>query len=112
MNDPEHPRIFANDRGVWREDQPGQPFGIEWVEICRITGYKLDCVTEVDTVLEIDFPHGHFIELNSTWDGFAAVIEAMKTKISDLDPTRFDLLTESTHEDEPVSIWEKPQTSS
>jgi hypothetical protein len=44
------PRLFADSEGVWRQDS-GKPFGIRWEEIYRVTGYKLDCVTEVDTCL-------------------------------------------------------------
>ena len=59
------PRVFADHRGVWREDKLGHPFGIEWDEIVRIGGYKLDGVTELFTVVELDDPSGHFIEMHA-----------------------------------------------
>lgn len=107
MSDPKSPRLYADDRGVWREDKPGHPFGIEWDEIYRIGGYKLDCVTEIDTVLEIDFEYGEFVELNSTWDGFDSVVETIKSKIEGIDQSRFDQLAASNPADHPVSIWER-----
>ena len=101
------PRLYADDRGVWREDQPGHPFGIEWGDIYRVGGYKLDCVDEVDTVLELDFEYGHFIELNSTWAGFESVVNALKINLDGLDPRRFDQLEASEPSDGPVEVWER-----
>ena len=50
------PKLFADERGVWREDDPGHPFGIDWDEIECVGGYKLDVITEVYTVIELDHP--------------------------------------------------------
>jgi hypothetical protein len=51
------PRIYADDRGVWLESRPGQPYGIAWDEIAGVGCYKLDGITEVYTVVELDFEY-------------------------------------------------------
>jgi hypothetical protein len=53
------PRLFADERGVWREDEPGRQSGVEWDEMTAVGGYKLSGITRVFTVVELDHPSGH-----------------------------------------------------
>lgn len=101
------PRLFADFRGVWREGNPGRASVIEWDEIIRITGYKLDGITEVYTVLELDHPSGHFMELNADWSGFAQVVDAITLQFPDIRRTWFDEINELATESPPLTVWER-----
>jgi len=100
-----YPRLFADADGVWRQDKPDRKFGIRWDEICGVMGYKLDCVTEVDTVLELEFEHGHFIELNSTWEGFADVVTAITKTIPGLPVDWFEKIETLGADDDAIVAW-------
>ena len=65
-----YPRMYADDRGVWRVDKPGQPFGIEWGEVASISASKFDGITEEYTVVELEFEFGEWLELHAAWPGF------------------------------------------
>ena len=52
------PVIVTDAEGNWRENQLGLRSGIRWDEIDRISGHKLDGITEIYTVLELDFEYG------------------------------------------------------
>jgi hypothetical protein len=76
------PRLFADDRGVWRESIPGRPSGIEWGEIYCVSGHKLDGITEISTCVVLDFEYGGFIELYDCWPGFQQVIAAITERLA------------------------------
>jgi hypothetical protein len=101
------PRLFADHRGVWREDKPGHPFGIEWDEIVRIGGYKLGGVTELFTVVELDHPSGHFIELHADWPGFAQVIDTISTRIPAIGSNWFDEINDLAVRSSPITVWHR-----
>jgi len=78
------PRLYADERGVWREDKSGRPFGIEWNEIVAVGGYKLDGITEVYMVVELDFEYGEWLELHADERGFPEVIRAITARLPDI----------------------------
>jgi hypothetical protein len=80
------PKLFADDRGVWSQPSQAQVSGIEWGEIYRISGYKLDGITEVYTVIELEFDYGEWLELNADWPGFRQVVDTISANLPDLDP--------------------------
>jgi hypothetical protein len=101
------PKLYADTRGVWREDKLGHPFGLEWHEICRISGYKSEDYSEVNTVLELDLVFGEFLELNSSWDGFDQIVAAICERIEGLQARRFKELEALTADDDAIIIWER-----
>jgi len=103
----EYPRLSADSEGVWRQDKPDRRFGINWDEIFGIVGYKLNCITTVDTVLEIEFEYGECIELNSSWDGFPDVVAAITAKIPVLRDGWFEEIETLGPGDEPIVAWRK-----
>lgn len=101
----DYPRVSADSRGVWREERPGVSSGIEWEEIHRIIGYKLDAVDETDIVLELEFEYGEFVELNDKFNGFADVVAAIGTRVPRLASDWFSRMVAASVEDDPVVLW-------
>ncbi len=84
------PRLTADSRGVWREDPPGRTHGIEWGEIYMISAMKLDTITRVDIILDLDFEWGGYVELNDEWPGFDQVIVRITEEMPGLPTDWFD----------------------
>jgi hypothetical protein len=62
------PRLHADDRGVWREDKPDRLFGIEWSEIVSVVAYRLDGITDVYTIVELDPLNGRLtLQWSEEW---------------------------------------------
>lgn len=108
MGDAE-PRLFADDRGVWREDRRGDPSGIAWDEVYRVTGHKLDGVTEVYTCIVLDWQYGEFVELYHHWPGFAQVIATITTRLSGIAPDWFERVESLSADEPPVEVWRRPE---
>jgi hypothetical protein len=66
------PKLSADREGIWRESAEGTRSGIRWDEIWRVSGYRLDTIGEIVTVIELDWEGGDFLELNDDWEGFRA----------------------------------------
>ncbi len=80
------PRLFADGRGVWRESIPGRPSGIEWGDVYRVSGHKLDGVSKIYTCVVLDFEYGKFIELYHDWSGFRQVVAAISEQLPGICP--------------------------
>jgi hypothetical protein len=103
------PRLYADDRGVWRKDKPGQSSGIDWGDIIRVGGYKLDAITEVHTVVELDHPSGHWIELYADWPGFAEVARAITTRLPDIPEAWLDKIEQLQPRQAPITVWRRAE---
>lgn len=100
-------RLFADERGVWREQTPGRPSGIEWNEVYRVSGHKIDGVTEVYTCVVLDFEYGEFIEFYEQWPGFNQVIAAITQRLPGIDPDWFQKITYLGVADPPIDVWRR-----
>jgi hypothetical protein len=67
----EETTIRTDERGVWCDAGPGRTYRIEWTEIYRVSGRKLDLIDSECITIELDFIFGEFIELNSDSSPFA-----------------------------------------
>jgi hypothetical protein len=106
----EYPRLFADDQGVWREDTPGHPSGIEWGEIDRVSGHKLDAVTQVHTCVVLDFEYGEFIEMYDTWPGFGQVVAALTEKLPGIPDDWFERIQQLDAfgpSVESIDVWQR-----
>lgn len=74
--------LFADEKGVWRKDVDNKPFGVLWDEMNRVSAYVLDCIDEVDLVVEIELESGHVFELNDKWNGFEMVMDVLSQRLS------------------------------
>lgn len=101
------PRLFADGRGVWREQTLGRPSGIEWEEVYRVSGHKLDGITEIFTCVALDFEYGEFIELNDNWPGFVEVIAAITKRLPDINPDWFQTIEQLAAGDPAVHVWRR-----
>jgi len=75
-----YPQLHADDRGVWRADMPGQPFGVEWDHIARVLGSKKEN-TLGHLVVDLEWEGANHLFLESDMAGFAQVIEAITTRL-------------------------------
>ena len=101
-----YPLLSADDEGVWCQHSPtpATRIGIRWSEILAVSAYKLDCVTEIDTVVTLDFEFGEYLELSSSFPGFEPVLSVIATKI----PLQSDWrgrMAALSPEDPPVLLW-------
>jgi hypothetical protein len=101
------PRLFADDRGVWHESIPGQPFGIAWDEIYSVSGHKLDGITEIYTCIVLDFEYGDFIELYDSSPGFQQVVEAITRRLAGISPDWFTRVERLGVHDSPLEVWRR-----
>ena len=101
------PRLSADESGVWREDVPGQPFCLPWEQITGVVGYRLDCITEVVTVIELDHPSGHWLEVHAGWAGFPEVVAAIGSKLPGISPEWFEEVRSRDVSDPPVEVWRR-----
>lgn len=108
-----YPKLSADDIGVWRQDKAeSKAIGITWDELFGIIGYKLDYIQSIDTILELEFEYGEYIELNSTWQGFYEVVDAITKKMPWLGDDWFKKIEELSEKDEAVIVWRKGMVSS
>jgi hypothetical protein len=98
------PRLFVDERGVWRTDK-GRLTGIEWDEVYRVTGYKLDGVTEVYTCANLDWEYGEFIELYHDWPGFQQVVSEIAARLVGIDTNWFQKIEQLNINDPPAEVW-------
>jgi hypothetical protein len=105
------PRLFADDRGVWREDKPGQPSGITWDEVYCVSGHKLDGVTEVYTCVVLDWEYGEFVELYDQWPGFEQVVAAITERLPGIAPDWFAQVLALGTSDPPLQVWHRAEPS-
>jgi len=103
----DYPRLFADADGVWREDKPDGRFGIRWEEIYGVVGYKLDGITEIYTVIELEFESGHNLELNSAWRGFGQVVASIGSRMLVLREDWFTRIERLAPRERLVVIWRK-----
>lgn len=103
----EAPRVYADERGVWRQDQSGNLYGIAWEEIYSVAGYKLDGVTAHFTCLELDFEYGEFIELYHDWPGFEQVVEAITARLPGISADWFQQVQRLQVSEAPRTVWSR-----
>lgn len=101
------PRVYADERGIWREDTPGHPFGIPWDEIIGVGGYKLDGITEVFTVVELDHASGHGLELHAEWPGFAQVASELTARFPDMPTSWFAEIARLQPRQAATTVWRR-----
>jgi hypothetical protein len=102
-----YPRLYADDRGVSVEIEPGLPLSIHWDEIAEVEGYKLDCITEVCTVIQLYHPSGHCLELNPDSQGFADVVRGITTRLPGIPSGWLAKIEALQPRDAPVRVWQR-----
>jgi hypothetical protein len=101
------PRLFADERGVWCEAKSGHPFGIEWGDIVSVGGHKRDGITEVYTIVELDFDYGEWLELQAKSAGFAQVVQAITARLPGIAPDWFQQIERLKVREPPITVWRR-----
>ena len=101
------PRLFADARGVWRENAPGSPIGVAWDEVDGVSAHKLDGFTDVFTCIVIDWENGEFIELYHHWPGFGQVVAAITARLPGINPNWFEQVELLGTHDPSVQVWRR-----
>ena len=98
-----YPKVFTNEKGIWREDQKdSNSFGILWEEIYTIHAYKED-----EIYLELDFQYGKSLLIIESFSGFKQVIKAIKQKQLYLESNWYDKIKSMTEDEDVYKIWGK-----
>ena len=101
------PELGSDSESIWREDEPGARTTIAFDEIVRVTAGRLDCVTRIDTTVELDHASGHYIELSDAWRGFDEVMMTMEERLVGFDRTWRTKVFALQPGQEPVLIWSR-----
>jgi len=102
------PTLYADDFGVWEATTTSSSrSGIRWSEIFRVSGHKLDGITETYTIIELDFEYGEYVELNDAWPGFDQVVKLMSQKLPRLRPSWFAEIQALKPGDEALVVWQR-----
>ena len=81
------PRAFADGRGAWRQDGPGQePWGMWWHEIEAVTGRHVEVATGEHVSIELESEWGDALELFDFWLGFGRVVRAIAAHLPGIRP--------------------------
>ena len=101
------PLLTADADGIWRQDKTGRRSGIRWGEIYHIGGYKLDLMSRVVTVVELDWDFGEFIEFMDNWPGFDDVVNAITSRVPGIVPDWIVRIRSLSTGDNPVDVWKR-----
>lgn len=99
--------IVVDEEGVWITGYGGPRHGIEWAELCEIAMHRLDLMTEVVTVVSLEFSCGEYVELHSDVAGFDEAIAAIDARLK-LDPRAVAAFGAQGADADPVVVWKKP----
>jgi hypothetical protein len=97
--------VRTDERGIWIHTAEGTEYGIEWAEIYRVSGGKIDCIDSLATTVELDFEYGEYIELHPEWPGFRAAVEAINSRLPGIDPTWFARIDALGKDDPWLTVW-------
>jgi hypothetical protein len=105
--DPQDPRLFADPRGVWRDDGAGRVHGIRWHDIDGIDGYAIDAADRKLVFVELGTAAGERLELRTDWPGYREVATALAVHLPGLDVEALHRLEQTRAEDPPTILWWK-----
>lgn len=101
----DEPRLFADQRGVWRDDGAGRVFGIRWSDIDGIDGYAIDAVERILVFVELGTSFGNRLELRTDWPGYREVARALTAHLPGLDIDALQRLESARPDDPPAVLW-------
>ena len=101
------PILTADRLGIWRQDPPAPRIGYRWREIFRVIGAKLDTITTIDTILEIEVDYGEYLELNSEWKGCDEVLNALPRHLPGMSPDWLERLHDLPADSPAIVIWSR-----
>lgn len=104
---PQDPRLYADPRGVWRDDGAGRIHGIRWTDIDGIDGYAIDANERRLIFVEVGTAAGERLELRTDWPGYREVAMAMSVHLPGLDVGALQRLEQTRPEDPPTILWWK-----
>ena len=99
--------LSVDEKGIWRRDDGGTPFGIKWEEICGISGYTMPYDGDPEVEIEFDFEYGKSFRINETWNGFKKVIDAINDRKLFNESQWFHKVKSVGEDDEIYEIWQK-----
>ena len=101
-----YPILGYDESNIFCEDAPDQKMEIPFSEIVKISGYKLDCIESVKTVLEVEHESGHFMEFYDDWIGFELVVSEI-TKRFNLHSNWLSSLGDLDVKADPITVWQR-----
>ena len=98
------PIISTDTHGIWVRTGPTTQYGIRWDEIYAASASRIDCITNIEIIVALDFDFGEFIELNSSFRGFDEAITALNSRFT-VDPSWLDAVAKSDLNSAPLVFW-------
>lgn len=106
MRDETGPGIRVDDEGVWIGGYGGARHGVAWGELHSIAMYRIDLMTEVVTVVELERLAGESVELHSNVGGFDAAVQAIDARLR-LDPRAVAAVAARGPDADPLVVWKR-----
>lgn len=102
------PVLSADTESLSLRHPSSKPIVVVWREICRISGYKLDLVSRIVTVVVLDTECGEFIELMDDWTGFEDTAKMMASTFFGLPPDWIDHIRALEPDKPALEVWTQP----
>jgi hypothetical protein len=99
--------LYADDDGVWREDEGYPRLGMRWETIEAVAAYRMEEARGGHLVIELEALGGDSLVLVAFHTGFAAVLVAMGRSLTGFDPSGVDGLSPLDADNDPVVIWHR-----
>lgn len=104
------PQLFADDGGIWIEESRQPRSGIFWDEVVAVGGYKLDIKPAILTVIELEHPSGHWLELHSHWGGFSSVAAAMTAHLPGMPRDWLESILKLQPYEAAITVWRRSRS--
>ena len=101
-------RVFADATGVWQQAASQEPFGILWDEIVEVSGYNIDGVTEIHTLVVLEYEYGEQFEFHDQQPGFEDTVAAMSDRLPGIDRGWLERVRAAGLDDPSVVVWSRP----
>lgn len=102
-------RLWADERGVWRQNLPWPPGGLTWSEVRCVSGYKLDGVTTAYTQVTLESGEGESVEAFEFDAGFALVVAEVVHRLPDITPDWLAQIEQLRVGDAPIEVWRRAE---
>ena len=106
------PRVFADSRGVWRQDGPGQePWGVWWYDIEAVQGCSIEDCAGGHLSIELVYDGEDALDLCDFWPGFGQVVRAVSTHLPGMRPGWLQDIRRQTPNGVALRVWDRDESA-
>jgi hypothetical protein len=100
-------RFYADEDGVWREDDGHPRLGLAWAKMSVVVAYRLEPAAGGHVVVEIDSADDRTVVLVDKHAGFAQVIAEMERLLVGFERDRLEHLAPLDADTDPITLWRR-----